>query len=264
MAMFRILAVGDVVGRPGRDALKRRLRSLIAEKSVDFCVANGENAAAGSGITPDIVEELLAAGVDVITMGDHVYRKREIVPVMDKYSRLLRPANYSAGAAGRGMCIVESRSGVKVAVVNVQGRIFMDPALCPFDFARRLVREVQAQTRVVVVDAHCEATSEKIAMGWLLDGEVSFVFGTHTHVQTADERVLPKGTAYITDIGMTGPFDSVLGRRTDRVVYSFTTQMPSHFEVAANDVRISGAIATVNPESGLASAVERICVPVEA
>ncbi len=263
MATFRILAVGDVVGRPGRDALTRRLRALMAEKSLDFCVANGENAAAGSGITPELVEELLAAGVDVITMGDHVFRKREIVPVMDKYPRLVRPANYSAGAAGRGMCVVESKSGAKVAVINVQGRIFMDPALCPFDFARRLVREAQAQTRVIVVDAHCEATSEKIAMGWLLDGEASFVFGTHTHVQTADERVLPRGTAYITDVGMTGPFDSVLGRRTDRVLYSFTTQMPSHFEVAAGDVRICGAIATVNPETGTASGIERVCVPVE-
>lgn len=262
MARFRILAVGDVVGRPGRDALTRHLRALMVEKSVDFCVANGENAAGGSGITPAIVEELLAAGVDVITTGDHVYRKREIVPVMDKYTRLVRPANYSAGAAGHGMCILESKSGAKVAVINVQGRIFMDPALCLFDFARRLVREAQSQTRIIVVDVHCEATSEKIAMGWLLDGEASFVFGTHTHVQTADERILPKGTAYITDVGMTGPFDSVLGRRTDRVLYSFTTQMPSLFEVASNDVRISGAIATVNPETGMASSIERICIPV--
>ncbi|MDQ7778165.1 MAG: TIGR00282 family metallophosphoesterase [Planctomycetota bacterium] len=259
---FRILAIGDIVGRPGRDALKRRLKDLKAEESVDFCVANGENTAAGSGITPDITEELLAAGVDVITTGDHVFRKKDIVPAMDRYQRLLRPANYSAGAAGHGMCVVESARGVKVAVINVQGRIFMDPALCPFEFAEKLAREAAPQTCVIVVDAHCEATSEKIALGWFLDGRVSMVFGTHTHIQTADERVLPKGTAYITDLGMTGPYDSVLGRRIDRVLYSFTTQMPSHFEVATDDVRISGAIATIDTATGRASAIKRVHVAV--
>jgi hypothetical protein len=248
-----------VVGKPGRTIIKNQLAEFCRRELVDCVVANGENLSGGSGIMPSEADELFKAGVHVITGGDHVWAKKEIIPYIDRTPALLRPANYPEHQPGRGATIMETPGGVKVGVIHVQGRVFMNtPCDCPFQTAKRLTAELKTKGAIVVVDMHCEATSEKIAMGWWLDGEASFVFGTHTHIQTADERVLPKGTAYITDCGMTGPYESVIGRRIDRVLHRFTTGMPAHFEVADGDVRLCGALATVDSASGLATEIRRV------
>ena len=257
----RILGIGDVVGRPGRSIIKERLGEFMRRESVDCVVANGENLAGGSGLLPQEAEELFQAGVSVITGGDHVWGKKEIIPYIDRTPRLIRPANYSAEQPGRGHVVFEAPSGAKIGVVHLQGRVFMNVGCdCPFQTARKVIEELRQKTPVIAVDMHCEATSEKVGMGWWLDGHASFVFGTHTHIQTADERILPNGTAYITDCGMTGPYDSVIGRRTDRVLHRFTTGMPAHFEVASGDVRLCGALATVDSESGRALEVRRVVI----
>ncbi len=257
----RILAIGDVVGRPGRNIIKDRLAEYCRRELVDCVIANGENLSGGSGLMPAEADELFKAGVHVITGGDHIWAKKEIVPYIDRTPHLIRPANYPAEQPGRGATVVETVKGPKVGVIHLQGRVFMNtPADCPFQAARRILVDLKAKTPIVAVDMHCEATSEKIAMGWWLDGQVSFVFGTHTHIQTADERVLPQGTAYITDCGMTGPYESVIGRRVDRVLHRFTTGMPAHFEVATGDVRLCGALATVDSETGRAVDVRRVVV----
>lgn len=255
----RILAVGDIVGRPGRTVLKERLPEFCRRELVDCVVANAENVSGGSGLMPAEADELFAAGVHVLTAGDHVWGKKEIIPYIERTPTLLRPANLPAEQPGRGAAVVETAGGVRIGVVSLLGRIFMNtPADCPFQAARRLVTELKARTPVIVVEMHGEATSEKIAMGWWLDGQASFLFGTHTHIQTADERVLPQGTAYITDVGMTGPYESVIGRRIDRVLHRFTTGMPAHFEVATGDVRLCGALATVDSETGRALEIHRV------
>jgi hypothetical protein len=257
----RILAIGDVVGKPGRTIIHERLRPFCEKELVDAVVANGENLAGGSGLTPQEAEELFKSGVNVITGGDHIWAKKEIIPYIDRTPGLLRPANYPADQPGKGHTVFETPTGAKVAVIHLQGRVFMNThADCPFQTARRLVNELKPKTSVIVVDMHCEATSEKIAMGWWLDGHASFVFGTHTHIQTADERVLPQGTAYITDCGMTGPYESVIGRRVDRVLHRFTTGMPAHFEVATGDVRLCGALATVDSDTGRALEIRRVVI----
>lgn len=258
---MNILFIGDIVGKPGRHALRDVLPALFEREQVDFCVANAENAAGGSGITVEVAQELLALGIDVLTSGDHIWRKREVVPFIRSEPRLLRPANLSPEAAGQGYGLYEARNGVKVGVVCLLGRTFMKPADCPFRAARRIVGDLLAQTPVVLVDFHAEATSEKVAMGWFLDGQASAVFGTHTHVQTADERLLPNGTAYITDVGMTGPYESVIGRRVDRVLQALLTQMPHPFDVAKGDPRVSGALVAVEPQTGRATAIRRVNVP---
>jgi len=258
-----ILAVGDVVGRPGRLAVDEVVGQLRRERGVGFVVVNAENAAAGSGLTPKIVEKLLSSGVDVITTGDHVFRNKEVEKVIGSEPRLLRPANLSSRALGRGWGVFAAADGTKVGVLNLQGSLYMrsGPLNDPFEAAERAMEELLRECRVTVVDLHAEATSEKIAMGWHLDGRASLVFGTHTHVQTADERVLPKGTAYITDLGMTGARESVLGRRIDRVLEHFTTGMPSRFDVASRDVRLSGVIARVRTDTGRALSIERLSLP---
>ncbi len=257
----RLLAVGDVVGKPGRTIIRDRLKEFCAREQVDGVVANGENLTGGSGLMPSEADELFQSGVSVITGGDHVWAKKEIIPYIDRTPRLLRPANYPHEQPGRGHTLFETAGGVKVGVIHVQGRVFMNThADCPFQTARRLVHELRAATQVIVVDMHCEATSEKVAMGWWLDGLASFVFGTHTHIQTADERVLPQGTAYITDCGMTGPYESVIGRRVDRVLHRFTTGMPAHFEVATGDVRLCGALATIDSDTGRALEIRRVVI----
>ena len=255
---MRIMLIGDIVGRPGRQALAELLPSLIQSEAIDFCVANAENAAGGAGITIAVMQELLAMPIDVLTSGDHIWDKKEIVPVARTEPRLLRPANLSAEAAGRGAGLYQARNGVTVGVINLQGRTFMKPSDCPFHAARRAVEELRKSTNVILVDMHAEATSEKVAMGWFLDGQVSAVFGTHTHVQTADESILPNGTAYITDLGMTGPYKSVIGRRTDRVLEAVYTQMPTTFDVAREDARIGGALVTVDPATGRATDITRV------
>lgn len=257
---MKILALGDVVGRPGRDIIAEKLPGLITEHDVSFVVANGENAAAGSGVTPDIVKSLLDSGIDCITTGDHVFRRKEIIPVLETEERLLRPANFSKQASGKGFTVLAGKHGERVGVINLLGRVFMKPIDDPFAAVNALLGKLAGDTDVIIVDFHAEATSEKIAMGWYLDGRVTAVIGTHTHVQTADERVLPEGTAYITDLGMTGPHESVLGRRVDRVIQSLTTGMPTHFDVAEGDVRICGVIITANPTTHKAEAIERIVI----
>ncbi len=252
------MLIGDIVGKPGRQALAELLPNYVQSEGIDFCVANAENAAGGAGITVAVMQELLAMPIDVLTSGDHIWDKKEIVPVIDAEPRLLRPANLSPEANGRGSGLYKARNGVTVGVVNLQGRTFMKPSDCPFHAARRVVDELRKSTPVIVVDMHAEATSEKIAMGWFLDGQVSAVFGTHTHVQTADERILPNGTAHITDLGMTGPYTSVIGRRVDRVLQALYTQMPAPFDVAKEDVRIAGAVVTLDSATGRATGIERV------
>lgn len=254
---MRILFVSDIVGSPGRGAL-RMLPRLRRQWGIDFCVANGENAAAGFGLTPDVARELLDAGVDVITTGNHVWDKKEIIPFIPKESRLLRPLNYPPGAPGFGSIVVTARGGTKVAVLNVSGRVFMNNFDCPF---RATLAELEAlgdAAAVRIVDFHAEATSEKIAYGRFLDGKVSAVLGTHTHVQTADEEVLPGGTAYISDVGMTGPADSVIGVEAEIVIRKFLTGMPERFETARGRPRLQGAVVEVDPASGLASGIVRV------
>jgi len=255
----RILAIGDVVGKPGRSIILSRLGEYCRKELVDCVIANGENLAGGSGLLPAEADELFKAGVHVITGGDHVWGKKEIIPYIDRTPGLIRPANYPAEQPGKGHVVIETKSGAKVGVLHLQGRVFMNiPCEDPFSAAKKIIQELRATTNVIAVDMHCEATSEKVAMGWWLDGHASFVFGTHTHIQTADERILPQGTAYITDCGMTGPYESVIGRRIDRVLHRFTTGMPAHFEVATGDVRLCGALATVDAGSGRALEVKRV------
>ncbi|MEK7467985.1 MAG: TIGR00282 family metallophosphoesterase [Planctomycetota bacterium] len=262
---IKIMAIGDVVGTPGRDALKGWLKKAKREQEIEFAVVNGENIAGGSGLTPSLYEDLLIAGADAITSGDHIFKKKEIIPLLTNGCRIVRPCNYPDAAAGLGWQVFESRNGFKIGVAQVQGRVFMNtPADNPFLAAERAVEALRQHTNVVVLDVHAEATSEKVALGWMLDGRVSLLFGTHTHIPTADETVLPKGTAFISDVGMTGPYDSILGRDKDKVLRHFVTGMPMPFDVASNDVRISGCVATVDLDSGRALACDRFQVRVGA
>lgn len=258
---FTTLLIGDVVGKPGRLAVDSLLKDLVESEKIDLVIANCENAAGGSGITPSIYRELRQAGVDVATMGDHCFRKKESLPMYDAEDRLLRPANLPDVAAGHGWTIVETASGHLAAVVNLQGRTFLKPIDCPFMAIDRVLEQIEGRTALIFVDMHAEATSDKIAMGWHLDGKVTALVGTHTHVQTADQRILPEGTAYVTDLGMTGPYDSVLGRDKHRVLRHLRTAMPAYFQVAGGDVHICGAIVTADPQTGRASQIRRINIP---
>ncbi|MCL6559401.1 MAG: TIGR00282 family metallophosphoesterase, partial [Firmicutes bacterium] len=229
---MRLLMIGDIVGRSGRRAVKVNLSSLKKEYDLDMVIANGENAAGGKGITREVAQELFSSGVDVLTMGNHVWNKKEAFEYIDRETRIVRPANYPPGTPGIGANVYETRRKVKVAVINLAGRVFLQAIDCPFRKAEELVEMMKEKARVVVVDFHAEATSEKIAMGWFLAGKVSAVVGTHTHVQTADERILPGGTAYITDLGMTGPWNSIIGVKKEIIIEKFITQIPQRFEVA--------------------------------
>ena len=257
---LNVLMLGDVVGKPGRRILRERLKESRDRMNVGFCVVNGENAAGGSGITGDTAREILDAGADVITTGDHVWKQKEAATLLTENHSILRPENLGPHAVGVGHAVFETGQGTKIGVVNLLGRVFMNPCDCPFRAAEAVVAELSAEAKVILVDMHCEATSEKIAMGWFLAGKVSAVVGTHTHVQTADECVLPEGTAYITDLGMTGPHDSVLGRRTDRVLEAVLTSMPKSFNVAKGDVRMCGVLVTIDTGTGHALAIERVVV----
>ncbi len=255
---MRLLFIGDIFGRPGRELVRRGLRGLAEEFAADFIIANGENAAGGFGITREIGDALLGYGVDVMTSGNHVWDKKEAMAYIGAECRLLRPANYPAGAPGHGSIVARAGNGGMVGVVNVMGRVFMQAIDDPFTVAAREIEAIKSRTRVVVVDFHAEATSEKIAMGWYLDGKVSAVIGTHTHVQTADERILPGGTAYITDAGMTGPHDSIIGSDKDAVLARFLTGLPARFEPATDNPRLNGLALEVDDESGRAVSVERL------
>jgi metallophosphoesterase (TIGR00282 family) len=255
----RILCLGDVVGRPGRQILHQKLATLVRERGVDLVIANAENIAGGSGITANLFNKVRSYGVDVVTLGDHVYRKADIVPTLQTSERIVRPANLASSAAGRPFTVVATNAGVNVGVFCLLGRIYMNmPADDPFAAADRVLGQLPENVRVCVCDMHAEATSEKVAMGHWLDGRCSIIFGTHTHIPTADARVLPGGSAVITDLGMCGPYDSVLGRRKDRVLKHMTTNMPHPFEVATGDVRMCGALAEIDAETGRALTMERI------
>ncbi len=246
------------MGKPGRQACRQLIPKLKDRHGIDFVVVNGENLASGSSITRDTVEEVLASGVDVITSGDHIFKKKEAAAITEENPRVLRPLNYPKGVPGHGFVVVTAHSGVKVAVVNLLGRVFLQTVDCPFQTIETALKSIKSQTKIVLIDFHAEATSEKVAMGWFLDGQVSAVYGTHTHIQTADETILPKGTAYITELGMTGPYKSVLGRDIDQVLYRFRTQMPGPMEVASEDARLSGALIEIDVETGKAKAIQRI------
>jgi len=254
---LRLLLIGDIVGRPGRDVIKQDLSHIKREFSINFTIANGENAAGGNGITKDIAKELFAAGIDVITMGNHVWNKKEVFQYIEQENRLIRPANYPPGTPGLGMNIFV-KDGVSVCVINISGRVYMSPLDCPFRKADELLSQLSRDVRTVIVDFHAEASSEKVAMGWYLDGRVSAVCGTHTHVQTADERIMPYGTAYITDIGMTGPRDSVIGVDKDIVLEKFITQQPRRLEVANGPAQFNAVYIDVDTDTGKAQRIERI------
>jgi len=255
---LRILALGDVVGKAGRRALTLLLHDYKRAHAVDLVIVNAENAAGGRGMTEAVVDEIFKAGADLLTSGDHVFGHKEIAARLDNDPRMVRPLNLPGRAAGRGLTLLRHEADT-VAVINLMGRTFMPPvANCPFEAAERAVEEARKYTNIIVVDFHAEATSEKVAMGWYLDGRVSFVFGTHTHIQTADERILPAGTAYITDLGMTGPYDSVIGRKKERILAHILTGMPTPFDVAKNDSRICGALVEIDRKSGRALTIERV------
>ncbi len=254
---MNLLFVGDVFGKPGRRTVQTLVPQLRRELDVDFCIANAENAAAGSGITPETVEELLASGVDVLTGGNHTWDKREGISVLENELRCLRPANYPDGVPGRGVGVYACGEE-KIAVVNLLGRVFLQNVDCPFAAADRILESLASVTNIVLFDMHAEATSEKIAMGWYLDGRASVVVGTHTHVQTADERILPRGTAYLTDAGMTGPHDSVIGVRKELALEKLRTHLPVRFQPAEDDLRLHGLWVRIDPAAGRALQIQRI------
>lgn len=247
------------MGEPGRNIIRSVLPGLAEKKGIDFVVANGENAAGGSGITPRVADQLFDMNVDVITTGDHVWDKKEVYDYLAVSKRLLRPANYPDGVPGAGFTVIESKKGKKVGVINILGRVFINPDTnCPFASAKAAIEKISKETKMIVVDFHAEATSEKVAMGWYLDGMVSAVVGSHTHIQTADEKILPKGTAYLTDCGMTGPYFSVIGRKQENVIERFLTQLPARFEMAEDDPQMHGAIVEVDESTGRALSIERV------
>jgi metallophosphoesterase (TIGR00282 family) len=263
-SFFRLLFIGDVIGRPGRVAVGITLPELKKQYKPQLVIANGENLAGGLGITKETAEELFSYGVDILTTGNHVWDRKEILEYIDLDDRILRPANYPEGVPGKGYVVLDTKreSGnpvqYRVAVFNLSGRIFMAPLDDPFVAAKDIIPKLREETNMIILDFHAEATSEKIAMGWYLDGEVSAVIGTHTHVQTADETILPNHTAYITDVGMTGPINSVIGVEKDLIIQRFLTQMPTRFDVAKGDVILAGVIVDIDPVTGKAISIERL------
>ena len=255
---MNLLLVGDIVGRPGRELVRRGLRAVIDAHGVDLVIANAENAAAGFGVTKDIGDSLLEAGIDVMTSGNHIWDKKEALDYIKAEPRLLRPANFPAGVPGRGSYVAQTGDGRAVAVINAMGRVFMQALDDPFAVVLREIESIRHRTRVIIVDFHAEATSEKIAMGWHLDGRVTAVIGTHTHVQTADERILPKGTAYLTDVGMTGPHDSIIGMEVEPSLARFLTGMPAKFEPATGNARLNAVLVEADERTGRATRVARI------
>ncbi len=257
---MNILCIGDIVGRPGREALAIALPKIKKEHSIDFVIANAENASGGSGLIPKNADEILSYGVDVITMGDHVWDKPEIFPYLQEHQQhIVRPANFPEGAPGAGWTIARASNGIKVGVINLLGRTFMRyNVCCPFLALEAIAAKIKEQTQVIVVDMHAEATSEKVAIGHFADGKVSLVFGTHTHIQTADEKILSQKTAYITDVGMSGPYDSVIGQDKTKIIIRFLTSMPHKFEVAQSAATVHGVILKVNPKDGKAQQITRL------
>jgi metallophosphoesterase (TIGR00282 family) len=256
--MTHILFIGDIVGKPGRELVRRGLAALVAHHRIDLVIANGENCAAGFGITPDLAEDLFSYGVHVITGGNHSWDKKEIYPYIASHPRLLRPANFPTGTPGRGRVVVKADNGVPVAVINAMGRVFMHQLDDPFTGVLGEIDVVKHDARIIFVDFHAEATSEKVAMGWHLDGRATAVVGTHTHVATADARLLLQGTAYITDVGMTGPHDSVIGVERHPIIQRFLTGLPQRFETARDNPRLNAVVVTADEATGRAVAIERV------
>lgn len=256
--MINVLMIGDIVGNVGMNAVRDMLPKLKDEYNIDMIIANGENAADGNGITYELVRELYDYDVDVITMGNHVWDKKEITNFIDEENALIRPANFPDTAPGNGYVIYKLSNNLKVGVVNLLGTVFLQPLISPFAIIENIIDEIKKETSIIILDFHAETTSEKVAMGWFLDGKVTGVFGTHTHIQTADERILPEGTAYITDVGMTGPRNSVLGVKRDLVIQKFVTQMPVRFEIAKGKGQFNGIVLSIDPFTGKATSIERV------
>ncbi|MCI0446393.1 TIGR00282 family metallophosphoesterase [bacterium] len=257
---MNVLMIGDIVAKPGRKLVEMHLPSLIEQHKLDFVVANVENIAHGFGVTPETADELLRMGANVLTSGNHIWDKKEIIEYIQSENRLLRPANYPKITPGKGHIVARSRKGFKVGVLNVQGRVFMGPSEDPFSIAQDLVEQMRKETPIILVDMHGEASSEKQAMGWFLDGKVTAVCGTHTHVPTADQRILPGGTAYVTDIGMTGPYDSIIGVEKEQIIQKFLDQIPTRFEPAKENPILQSMLIEVDESSGLAQKIQRITV----
>jgi metallophosphoesterase (TIGR00282 family) len=258
---MKILFIGDIVGKAGRMALRGVLEEVVNDYQIEFTIANGENAAGGMGITPSIALEMLDQGVDVLTSGNHIWAKKEILPFLNEERRILRPANYPAQVPGRGAGVYESVKGEKVGILNLEGRVFMRHLDCPFRVGEKEIETLRKETNLIIVDFHAEATSEKMAMGWFLDGKVSTVLGTHTHVQTSDERILNEGTAYITDVGMTGPLNSVIGIRKQVALDRLLTQIPWKFDVATEEIELQGVMVDIDSKTGKSKTIQRIRVP---
>jgi metallophosphoesterase (TIGR00282 family) len=255
---MRVLFVGDVVGSPGLELLKKGLASLKRDEALDLIIVNAENASHGSGLTPRDYRHVRAAGADVVTLGDHIYKKQEITDILAAGTEpICKPANFPRSAPGRDFILVE-KAGVTVAVISLLGRTYMRPVDCPYEAVDRVLAEIGTQARVILIDIHAEATADKYLLLHHVKGRVSAVFGTHTHVQTADEQILPEGTAFLCDAGMTGPYESVLGRRVDRVLRTATTFLPSSFDVATGDVRLAGVIVDIEESTGKATAIRRV------
>ena len=245
---MHLLFLGDIVGSPGRRAVEELLYRVVDRHLIDLVVANCENASGGIGITPAVADQLLGMGIDVLTSGNHIWKHKDILGYIEDTDRLVRPANYPPGTPGRGFTVIETAVGEQVAVINLEGRVFMNPIECPFRSVDAVLAQISPEVKIIMVDMHAEATSEKQAMGWHLDGRVSAVLGTHTHVQTADERLLPQGTAYITDVGMTGPINSVIGMKTEIILERFLTQRPQPFKVASQNIQLQGVVLKLNSE----------------
>jgi 2',3'-cyclic-nucleotide 2'-phosphodiesterase len=259
----KLLFIGDIIGKPGRQAVSRELHRLVDRHMVDLVVANGENAAGGFGITEETASDLFKCGIDVLTSGNHIWDKKDSLAFIIREERILRPANYPEGTPGRGSGVYRTAGGVRIAVLNLEGRVFMNNLDCPFRTADREIARLKEETPIILVDFHAEATSEKNSLGWYLDGRVSAMIGTHTHVQTADERILPGGTAYLTDAGMSGSMDSVIGIKKEEAITKFLSQLPTKFEVAKNNLRLNGVVVEVDEMSGKALSMERINIGCE-
>lgn len=252
---MNILFIGDIVGKPGKETIEKFLPELKKDYALDFVIANAENVSGGTGITPKSANRLFDLGIDCLTSGDHIWKRPEVLEIIND-PRIIRPLNLAKTALGKGFTVI-TKDGVKAAVINLQGRVFMPPIDCPFNAIKEILDEIRKQAKIIIVDMHAEATSEKVAMGYFLDGKVSAVLGTHTHVQTADEKILPGGTAYISDVGMTGPMDSVIGRKKEKIIERFITGMPSRLELGSENLELQGAVVQINPD-GKAVKIQRI------
>ncbi|MFQ6113265.1 MAG: TIGR00282 family metallophosphoesterase [bacterium] len=259
--VIKVLFIADIVGQPGLEIATKLTPGLKEKYNIDFCIANGENGCNGKGLTQKIARHYFNLGIDVITSGNHIWANRDIYDLLENSGRILRPLNYPDGNCGSGSTVIETDAGVRIGVVNLQGRTFMYSIDCPFKRGLAEVRRIHKETKIIIVDFHAEATAEKMAMGWYLDGKVSAVIGTHTHVQTADERILPEGTAYITDVGMTGPFDSVLGLKKEIAISRFLHQTPVRYKPAEDDLKFCGAVIAIEFETGKATHIERVNLP---